>query len=458
MSESYDKNDKNHQRNLDALLRATARSESERAGFPALLEAIYARVREKGDAKKPTRRAPRLRFALIPAAALLAALIAVPALAQTVVVDGETYVAFNNRVKVDGVTHRLDAEEAPTLLQLANTNQYTALKVSPGGDEGPRIVVFLYGTKFGSDRNPNAVSGKKGEAVSIKPVEVYPLVGDLFVRRGPGTSYEGIAVLASGQCVTKVGIQGDWAILEYEGALAYAYDAYLFEAPARQEQYAPVALYATEPVNVRALPASRAESAVLYELSAGEKVSCTGVIGNWCEIAWQGKKAYVFGKYLTDSAVEGWYNDPAVGLLGKKNIDKIEVIELDGIGDPVYFDFSPAGAIDLKGYYAPPADMRVKVTARRIVTVRLKGGLSCFGMHVFVYDTDAQAKAQLREIAGRKLSPWIPDGPYHLRYRDGNRIVDFIGSGFPEFTAAQKKYEKEMLEKLKAAYGDYLTY
>lgn len=446
-------NEQNNKRDLDALLRATARSESERADLSAILGAVHARIRE---GKKPVRRAPRLRLTLIPAVALLAALIAVPALAQTVVVDGETYIAFNNTVKIDGVTHRLGDEGSATLLQLEKANQYTALKVSPGEEEGPRIVVFPYGTKSGGDKNPKAVSGEKEEAVSIKPVVVYSLVGDLCVRRGPGTSYEEIAMLASGQCVTKVGIHGDWAILEFEGAIAYAYNAYLFEAPAEEAAYTPVSLYATEPVNVRTLPTSREESAVLHELSAGEKVSCTGVISGWCEIEWEGKKAYVFGKYLTDSAAQGWYNDPAVSLLGKKSIDEIAVIELDEIDVPVYFDFG--SVIDLKGYYEPPVGMRVRVTARRIVTVRLKNDLGCFGMHIFVYDTAEQAKAQLGRIAEKKLFPWIPDSPYHLRYQDGNRIIVFIGNSFPEFTKAQLKYEKEMLEKLKADYGDYLIY
>lgn len=445
------KEHKGEKPDVDALLRLAAKRATGELGLPALLDKIRARI---GETEARPRRAPRLRYALIPAAALLAALVAVPALAQTVVVDGERYIALNNRVVIDGVTHELEPEDAaPTLLRIGETNQFAELTAS---QDDPRVVVFAPGTKFENLKNPHAVPGEDGRAVSLKPAVVYPIVGDLAVRTGPDTSFPQIATLYSGQRVNKVGICGKWAILEYDGAIAYAYDAYLFEAPGEQAVFIPVALYATEPVNVRELPTSRAESAVLAELYTGQAVVCTGAIGSWAQIEWNGKKAYVFGEYLTTDVVSAWLADPAVKLLGPGNIAAIHALDPAGLERALYFGF---GALDLEGYYTPPPEMRISIKAMQIADVSLKGELRGFGLHILVYANSQDAAAQLREIAQRKLSPWIPDGPMTYRYQDGSRIVEFcVPGGFPEFTDAQLKYRDAMLKKLGEAYGDYLTY
>ncbi|HWR22588.1 MAG TPA: hypothetical protein VN366_03845 [Feifaniaceae bacterium] len=285
-----------HQEKIDELLYGVAREQTKALPLDDVLSSIYRRAEREKQAERERRiHALRLKRVLIPAAAACAAALAACFLVRPVVVEGKTYVAWNGAVQIDGVTHRVDAPAEKTALKrLFDTNQYVITDdPSPTG----AIMVFAPDTKE-QEIKKETEPARRQEAVSIEPVAVYPAIGDLVVREGPDTAYAELAELFSGQCVKKVGMYGNWAIIEWNGALAYAFDAYLFEAPEEIPAYAPVTRYATEPVNIRALPTSREESAVLYELKINEPVSCTGVIGEWTQIEWGDGNGYVFTKYL----------------------------------------------------------------------------------------------------------------------------------------------------------------
>lgn len=285
---------------LDALLYNAAREKTNALPLQDVLSTVYCKAEQEKQAYQQRRlKALRFRHALIPAAAACAAVLIASFLIRPVVVDGKTYVAWNGAVQIDGVVHRVDAPmEKTALKRLLDTNQYViADDPSPTG----AIMVFAPETQEQQVKKEEKVK-HLDQAVSIKPVIVYPVIGDLVVREGPDTAYAELAELYSGQCVKKVGMYGRWAIIEWNGALAYAFDAYLFEAPEEVPIYEPITRYATEPVNVRALPTSRETSAVLYELEKNEPVLCTGVIGEWTQIAWNGGNGYVFTKYLKNRA------------------------------------------------------------------------------------------------------------------------------------------------------------
>lgn len=282
---------------IDALLYEAAKRETAEADLSGILRKL--RTATEAPAKKPL---PRLRFAAIPAAAaLLVLILAASTQARTVEVNGKTFLALQNKVTIGGVTRKLGAaDESGTILQIEDTNQYVDFSEA---EVAPQVFVFAPGASPQEMKNPNAVSGKNGAPESLPPVTVFPVVNDLTVREGPDTAYTALAELYSGQCVTKVGICGDWAILAWDGGLAYAFNAYLFEVPKEISGYVPVQMHATEPVNVRALPTSRNFSAVLYELGTDEAVLCTGSIGEWSQIEWKGQKAYVFTKYLREGGI-----------------------------------------------------------------------------------------------------------------------------------------------------------
>ncbi len=284
---------------IDALLREAAKDETREAGLEKILYAILPSTPQNARPIKKAHPLPHLRLAAAVLTVLVLLLISVAAsLTQTVEVNGKTFVAFQNSVTIDGVTRSLGgSNESGALLRIEDTNQYVDLgKVD--NTEPIRVLVFAPGASPKKVKNPDAVNGKTKEPESIAPYAVFPLIGDLVVREGPDTAYAEVGMLYSGQCVTKVGICGNWAILAWDGGIAYAFNAYLFDAPEELPEYKPVKLYATEPVNVRALPSSGDFSAVLNELQAGEEVLCTGSIGEWSQIAWNGQIAYVFSKYL----------------------------------------------------------------------------------------------------------------------------------------------------------------
>ncbi len=285
-----------HHEKIDGLLYGAAREKTNALPLDDVLASVYSQAENEKQAYQERRRkALRYQRAIIPAVAVCAAALVACFLVRPVVVEGKTYVAWNGSVQIDGVVHRVDAPmEKTALKRLFDTNQYViADDPSPTG----AIMVFAPETKEQQEKKEEKVK-YLDQAVSIEPITVYPVIGDLVVREGPDTAYAELAELYSGQCVKKVGMYGRWAIIEWNGALAYAFDAYLFEAPGEIPAYTPVTRYATKPVNVRALPTSRETSAVLYELNTDEPVLCTGVIGEWTQIEWNGNKAYVFTKYL----------------------------------------------------------------------------------------------------------------------------------------------------------------
>ncbi len=290
---------------LDALLNEAAAAQNEALHLEALLPAIYDAAERRAASARPPR-GLRRPFAVAAALALVLAA-AVPAFAQTIVVEGKRYVTFTDAVEIEGTVYALhaDAPDATPLVRLPDSAEYIRPRPAEEPETPvPTIYVFAPDAEPLPLKNPAFVSQRGAEPASREPVLVFPVVGDLMVREGPDTEYTALATLHSGQIVTKVGRAGDWAILAWEGGFAYAFDAYLYELPEEQEPYASVALCATEPVNVRALPTSREGSAVLHELQTGERVVCTGRIGEWMQIEWEGRSAYVFTEYLAPYEAE----------------------------------------------------------------------------------------------------------------------------------------------------------
>ncbi len=290
---------------LDALLNEAAAAQNEALHLEALLPAIYDAAERRAASARPPR-GLRRPFAVAAALALVLAA-AVPAFAQTIVVEGKRYVTFTDAVEIEGTVYALhaDAPDATPLVRLPDSAEYIRPRPAEEPETPvPTIYVFAPDAEPLPLKNPAFVSQRGAEPASREPVLVFPVVGDLMVREGPDTEYMALATLHSGQIVTKVGRAGDWAILAWEGGFAYAFDAYLYELPEEQEPYASVAFCATEPVNVRALPTSREGSAVLHELQTGERVVCTGRIGEWMQIEWEGRSAYVFTEYLAPYEAE----------------------------------------------------------------------------------------------------------------------------------------------------------
>ena len=292
---------------LDGLLRQAAGEKRGEFNKEAVRCGLERAVDNASGRECAARAYPRFRRATLWGGAACAALAAVLALCfmDVVVVNGQTRLAVNRNVTVNGVRQSLAAAHGASapgsaggLVRLEHTNQYVSLEDAETGEDAPRIVTLPLEAEPLPAKNAQAVSGQGDEPHSLAPTQVFPVIGDLAVREGPDTAYAALGELYSGQCVTKVGVWGDWAILQWEGGIAYAFNAYLYEVPIEEQSRTAVTLCATEPVNVRALPTSREDSAILYELQTGEAVSCTGIAGEWTQILFHGEQAYVFSRYL----------------------------------------------------------------------------------------------------------------------------------------------------------------
>lgn len=291
---------------IEALLKETAQYKTNELHLDALLVAIKTQAGAAGAAQTHTvpvnarRKLKKFKpIIYIAAAAAGILLLITPLLRNTVIVEGKPYIALGNTISIDGDIYYLEApdiqKQEAELLHVEGTNQYVKL---PTKEEGQRIMIFPPDSGPQPERKPTQPAAKN-DIYTAEPVMVYPTIPGLVVRGGPGTQYEELAQLYTGECVYKVGMHGDWAILEWQGRIAYAYGAYLFEAPENIPTYPPVPRYATEPVNVRMMPGSRDASIILGELDTDQEVQCTGVIGGWSQIEWNGAKAYVFSQHLS---------------------------------------------------------------------------------------------------------------------------------------------------------------
>jgi uncharacterized protein YgiM (DUF1202 family) len=288
------------QKTIDDLLYEVSREKTSELALPLYLNRLHtSEVYQKACATRKIKRNVR-HLTAIAAALLLVLACAAASFSRAIVVEGKTYLAFDDKVIIDDKAYNLNALSGKTsLVRLMNSNQYVITAEQEQENAAPAIMVFPPESEPLPLKNPDFIPSKHEKPLSIEPVIVYPTVGDLKVREGPDTEYAELYTLHSGQCVTKIGTYGNWAIIEWDGNIAYTYDAYLYEAPKDLPVYPAIEKYATEPVNIRSLPTSRDESAILHELQTGERVMCTGKIGEWSQIQWNGGTTYVFSKYLS---------------------------------------------------------------------------------------------------------------------------------------------------------------
>ena len=279
--------------NLEMLLQHAAKAKT--AELP--LDEILTKIHHQSVASAK----PRLKIWVLAAGGAVFVLLFCLLSIRSVVVEGKTYLAFFNEVHIDDSCYSLDAgsRAGNSLVRLLDSNQYALIS---NQESIPQVVVFGPDASQPPLRNPDFVSQTSSNPVSLAARAMFPVIGDLMVRTGPDISCEALATLYSGQQVTQIGRVGNWAILEWDGGVAYAYAAYLYPVPDRQDQAVSLVFHALEEVNVRSLPTSREGSQVLGVLSAGQEVLCTGRIGEWTQVCYQDSTAYVFARYLERSA------------------------------------------------------------------------------------------------------------------------------------------------------------
>ena len=121
----------------------------------------------------------------------------------------------------------------------------------------------------------------------------------LNVRRGPGTNYSVIGVLAKGQAVTRVGASGNWTKIAWDGGVAYAYTQYLTSVGSggsgsvgtteNRELIYGSYVYADAGISNK----------TIGTLTRGQIVTILGWSGSWGRISYNGRAGYIHKSYLS---------------------------------------------------------------------------------------------------------------------------------------------------------------
>lgn len=157
------------QSELDALLNDTAAVQTEALRLDALLPAVYEAAQRRAASARPHMR--WRPFAIAMALVLMLAA-AVPAFAQTVIVEGKRYVAFMDAVEIEGTIYALDADAPDTtpLVRLPDSVEYIRPR-SAEETEKPAPVVYVLALEAEPLplKNPAFVSQHGTETTSLAP-------------------------------------------------------------------------------------------------------------------------------------------------------------------------------------------------------------------------------------------------------------------------------------------------
>lgn len=145
--------------------------------------------------------------------------------------------------------------------------------------------------------------GKKGEAPLSGIGTVVTDASEVNIRAKPSIKATILGTTVNGETFEIKGKTGHWYKIIYKGDIGYIHQNH-FKASSYTPPSPPVGPGETGyisncrvSVNVRAAASSKSKK--LGELKRGEKVTVTGISGNWSRISYKGDVAYVFTKYVS---------------------------------------------------------------------------------------------------------------------------------------------------------------
>lgn len=186
---------------------------------------------------------------------------------------------------------------------------------------------LVTGTKIVTPRpHPNAA--KPGISKQSDPIGTCTVTcGALNVRSGAGTNYPRIGGLSKGQTVQVYEASNGWLKIAYGsgyGWISQQYTDYKTDEPTQPEQ--PSTKQGTitaESLNVRTGPGTSYES--IGYLHNGDKVTILGESNGWYKIDFNGREAWVSGKYVTVDG--GSTSDPVEPEQPPVTGDKVVIID-----------------------------------------------------------------------------------------------------------------------------------
>ncbi|MCI5915803.1 MAG: SH3 domain-containing protein [Christensenella sp.] len=180
-------------------------------------------------------------------------------------------------------------------------------------------------------------------------------------------------------------------------------------------------LYATEPVYFRTSPGTKHEA--VYELKTGEACKQIAKNGKWMQVELtDGRRGYVFAKYLTEDTATQYYMHPLIVPLGAGNIRSISATD-DPANDR---SIQNLGGAVLKG------------RAGTCVHVTLKRAYDCYAVRLYLFGNAWEAQAAANAL--KRIDTMVPDAPSYTYYRMGNAIVEWRAESWYDFSKKERAY------------------
>ena len=160
------------------------------------------------------------------------------------------------------------------------------------------------------------------------------------LRQGPGTSYGIVTYCSKGAAVTVYSSENGWYKLSYNGNVGYMSGDYVRISP--KESYSPAksASMNANGVNLRMGPSTDLFSSV-KKIGKADKLSVTGVYGDWYQVSVNGSYGYVYSEFVTLGSASG----------STPTVDKIDGKIGTVTGNGVRMRSGPGTSYSVVGYY-----------------------------------------------------------------------------------------------------------
>ena len=139
-------------------------------------------------------------------------------------------------------------------------------------------------------------------AVSAYAADTGVISGDVVnARKGPGTGYERVEMLAKGKKVTILGEENGWYKIKWGDSTGYVSSDYIAVSSSSSQSAASTkdanaTITGGSTINVRSGPGTGHSRIAM--VGTGKRVQLLGQEGDWCRIAFDGKTGYVLGTFL----------------------------------------------------------------------------------------------------------------------------------------------------------------
>lgn len=198
-------------------------------------------------------------------------------------------------------------------------------------------------------------------------------------------------------------------------------------------------LYAAEPVYFRTGPGTKYKAA--YELQTGEACTALGRSGNWMRVELaDGRRGYVFAKYLTGDAGMQYYAHPLIAPLEAENIQSISVTDSPKDDSSIQ---NMGGAV-LKG------------RAETCVRVELKRAYDCYAVRLYLFGNARAAQAAANAL--NRIHTMAADAPSYTYYRLEDAIVEWRAESRYDFSRKERVYADAVNEAFTELCGQAAAY